>query len=335
MEIQFKKVYRFNLDESQPEEILLDDRVSDFNGYIEDLILDVLGDPRRKRYLFPKDETSTKNALTEIFTKKKDNIALSFAQRLLRIENDVQNRIEHLDVEVQRGVLIQALVNHNDKMHYLIIKAEHFDYINEKDRKRTTGLPIKKKVFKAFSAPVDESGKKKYAYVSDYRPTISTYWWSTFLELEEEYTDDYNTETAFKAIEQKVLNKLKEEYPSDYLYLRNATVKYFRTNKEFVTSDFVEDFIKPYEPEDDRLNVEDLSAKIEALPEKVGFDSRFNIKKDKIKKRIIKKLPLTAQLELVIKEDIKWGEMVKAVKVDGAKYIRIRTDKGYDYFDKK
>ena len=119
------------------------------------------------------------------------------------------------------------------------------------------------------------------------------------------------------------------------MYLRNATVQYFRSQEEFVLTDYVNHLFKKYTPEDPMLDVEDLTKKIQALPEKEDFESRFDIIKDKIKKRMIKKVALSDQLELVLKEDIDWGKTIMAEKINGAKFIRIRTNEGYDHFYKK
>ena len=335
MNIFFKKVYKFNWDKNRPEEIIVDPKANDFIDYISELIEFVLDDDRRKRYLFPDFTTATKTSINDILNGDKEAAAVSFAKRLLKIEMGVQDRIEHLDREVQKGIMIQTLVERNDKRYFLIIKAEHADFINETDNKKATGLPIKKKIFKAFSAQINAKDKLKYGYVSDYRTSISTYWWSSFLELQEEYTAEYNTAAAFNAIEKKVLNKIKEDYRSDYMYLRNATVQYFRSQEEFVLTDYVNHLFKKYTPEDPMLDVEDLTKKIQALPEKEDFESRFDIIKDKIKKRMIKKVALSDQLELVLKEDIDWGKTIMAEKINGAKFIRIRTNEGYDHFYKK
>jgi hypothetical protein len=276
-----------------------------------------------------------KTSITTVVDGDRNQIALDIANRLLRIETQVQGRLDHLDLEVQKGILLQALVEDGNHNYYVIVKAEHSDFINERDNRRATGLPIKKKIFKSFAAAIDSRNRVRYAKVSDSNSVISSYWWSKFLELLEEYTDEHNTVEAFDAIERNVLNKIKEEHPSDYLYLRNATVAYFRSKEEFVLEDYISELIDEYKPESDTLEVSTLSKKISELPEKSGFDGRFNIRKDKIKKRIITRLPLTNQLDLIIKENIVWGETVKAIRHEGAKYLRIRTDEGFDYFDKR
>lgn len=125
---------------------------------------------------------------------------------------------------------------------------------------------------------------------------------------------------------------MKEKYPRDHMYLRNATVQYYRSKIEFVLEDYLDDIIRPYEPEDNNLNIETLAKNINSLPERSKFDRRFIVIRESLKKRIIKRLPLTPQLELVIKENINWNQTVQAFEENGIKFIKIRTDKGFEHF---
>lgn len=63
--------------------------------------------------------------------------------------------------------------------------------------------------------------------VYDTNSSMSKYWWGDFLELSEVYTNKHNTITAFDAIDKGVFTKMKKDFPQDYVYLRNSTVRYF------------------------------------------------------------------------------------------------------------
>jgi len=336
MTVQFKKVYRFDLDRVVPIEIPIDDDSEDFNEYLHQLIEAVLYDDRSKKYLFPEDPPATMGIIENLVSEQNMNdTTLDAARRLLRIEVAVQGRIEHLEREVQKGIMVQALVENDNQLHFLIIKAEHAEFINESDNRRATGLPIKKKIFKAFCAYIGPDGNPTHAKVSDYRTIISAYWWRDFLELVEEYTDAYNTERAFDVLDSKVFNRIKRDHPADHMILRNATVQYFRGNAEFVMADYLNTVFDNYAPEDETLDIAALSRTIRQLPERGKFDERFGIVREKLKKRIIKRLKLTSTLELVIKEDIDMNTDVSAFIEGGVKYIKIRTDEGYKFFKKE
>ncbi|PSL28082.1 nucleoid-associated protein [Chitinophaga ginsengisoli] len=333
MTIDFQKAFKFDLDTNRVLEVPTPEGETDFGEYIGGLIIDVVADARSKKYLFPADETTTMADMAKILADDHSDVAARrFARRLMTAEARVQGRIEHLNKEVQRGMMIQAVVTMGELRYFLIIKAEHFDFIDESSTLKSTGLPIKKKIFKAFCAHLGEDDAPTHAKVSDYRTVISTYWWQDFLELKEEYTDEYNTIKSFEALERKIFNPMKEKHPRDYMYLRNATVQYYRSKEEFVLEDYVQSIIAPYIPEDETLEMDKVADRVRALPEKQEFDGRFRVITNKIKKRIIKHLPLTPQLELVIKENINWDRTVKSVVVDNLKHILIRTDAGYDHF---
>jgi len=332
----FKKVYRFDLTAIKPLEIVLTPKDKDFNDYLDQLIDAVIDDDRSKKYLFPADPTAIAVAIGKVLAGKNTaTAAVGLADRLLRIEVDVQGRLDHLEKEVQKGILIEALVTRKEKKFFLLIKAEHVDFINESDNKRATGLPIKKKIFKAFCAYIDKKDKLTHAMVTDYAAVIASYWWKDYLELEPEYTNEYNTERSLEVLDTKVFNKLKRDHPVDHTYLRNATVQYFRSHKAFVMTDFIKTIVKSYTPEDDTLDVEALSKKILELPEKGKFDAHFEIVPEKLKKRIVNRIKLTPVLDLVIKENIDLKSEVSAFIDDGVKYIKIRTDEGYKYFKKE
>lgn len=333
MTIDFIKTFKFNLDTNRVVEVPIPDEATDFSDYIEELIKDVIGDLRSKKYLFPEEATTTMTGIQEILNiNTRELAAKGFARRLMTEEIRVQGRIEHLNKEVQKGIMIQTVVTAPTQKYFLIIKAEHYDFIDEGSRRKATGLPIKKKIFKAFCAYLDEQNQPSHAMVSDYRTVMSTYWWENFLELKEEYTNEYNTEKSFDALERKIFNPIKEQHPRDYMCLRNATVLYYRSREEFILEDYLQEIISPYEPEDATLDMVRIADRIRQLPERSQFNGRFSVIREKLKKRIIKRLPLTPQLELVIKEAINWDNSVQAIEENGLKYIRIRTDTGFKYF---
>jgi len=335
MDIIFQNAFKFDMVNNRVIPVPIPDENTDFDEYIGDLIADVVGDVRSKKYLFPGESTTTMNDIREIVNgENKDAAARRFARRLLTEEIRVQGRIAHLNREVQRGIMIQTLVDIADVKHFLIIKAEHFDFIDEGSTRKATGLPIRKKIFKSFCTYFDEGDNLLYAMVSDNKTMISTYWWREFLELVQEHTDEHNTETSFDILDRKIFKPMQEKWPRDYMYLRNATITYYRTNQEFVLEDYLRAIISPYVPDGEGLNTENMANRIRKLPESWNFNSRFNIIRSKLTKRIITKLRLTAQLDLVIKEDINWDNSVQAVTEDGVKYIKIRSDYGFNYFKK-
>ena len=335
MTILFQRVFRLDYDADRAAEITIPtEETNDFTTYVLDLVGEALDVRRSRRYQFPDHDTCMKAIVSRVITGENiDCVIDRAAQRLHEIEKEAQKKIQHLDQEIQRGILALAMAENNGQKIFFIIKAEHFDYIDEEKKKKASGLPVKKKIYKSFVCYIKKD-KPDYAMVSDSNTVISSFWAKKFLELEEEHDDFYNTRGSFDALDKKIFGKMKNDFPEDYMYLRNATVQYFRSKAEFVLDDYVKDIVNNYTPANAALPLEDIEQRISQLPEKEDFDPRFSIEKGELSKRIIKKLKLTDQLVLEVKEDIDWDSTVQAVEEKGIKYIRIRTDEGYKYFKK-
>jgi len=144
--------------------------------------------------------------------------------------------------------------------------------------------------------------------------------------------DDENTKIAFDSIEKIILNPIKGKYKQDYLLLWNATIAYFRGEGEFDISHYRDVVIGDFVPLDKNLKIKDIKKKITELPTKSGFDNKFTKQPNLIHKRFKNVLPLTNEIELVLKHDIANPKKTfkKHEDADG-KYIMIRSDKGYDY----
>ncbi len=127
---------------------------------------------------------------------------------------------------------------------------------------------------------------------------------------------------------------MKSEHPQDYTYLRNSTVRYFRSAERFEMQDFLDNAIGNYEPYDATLNVQDIKTRISELPTKARspFDKQFNIVREKVKARFLSKVKLTSEIDLLIKGDFALNTILAEVGQDGEKYVKIKSDDGYKYF---
>ena len=131
--------------------------------------------------------------------------------------------------------------------------------------------------------------------------------------------------------------KLKSKHPQDYMHLSNSNVQYFRGNETFDMSDYMARMFDNYLPFDDNLDMEKVKKEIRELPtkSKKQFDEQFPIIKKQIKKRFIRDISLTPQIELHFKEEIPDLENVVTAIIDddGTKYVRVKSDQGYIYFN--
>jgi hypothetical protein len=133
------------------------------------------------------------------------------------------------------------------------------------------------------------------------------------------------------------LVKLKSIHPQDYMHLSNSNVQYFRGNETFDMNNYIASMFDNYLPFDDKLDMEKVKKEIRVLPtkSKKQFDEQFLIIKKQIKKRFIKDISLTPQIELHFKEEIPDLENVVTAEMDddGTKYVRVKSEDGYKYFN--
>jgi hypothetical protein len=78
---------------------------------------------------------------------------------------------------------VQALIEMNGTKQFVIAKADHSNYLDDEQYRTRRGLPIKKKVYKAFLAQFDQNHRISNIYVYDTNQSLAKYWWSDFLEL--------------------------------------------------------------------------------------------------------------------------------------------------------
>lgn len=310
---------------------------ADLNDYLVDLASIIINHPGGRQFQFQRSTLEIPVVISKILEGGDfDALAKTIAERLLDAETKAQAAVAKLNVQIQKGLLIIARLEVDGKELIMFCKADDTEYLNEVDFTRARGLPIEKKIFKAFHCKIGATHQVESVKVLDTFPTMSKYWWSDFLELTEIYNDTYNTKSAFQAIDVGVFNKIKEKHPQDYVHLRNSTVRYFRAEPAFEMENFIANAIGAYSPLDDKLDVDGLKTQIRNLPTKRKFDPQFNIIKSEITARFKSNIALTPQIDLVIKEDIDLEGTISAEQdIDGSKYVKIRSEAGYNYFKDK
>lgn len=306
----------------------------DLNNYLNGLIA-IIAEGSGRSFAFERDTTEIRALIPKIIAQENfSGIAEIAAKRLLSTEQEAQKNIDKLKIEIQKGIVVQAIIENGSSHQYVICKADHSEFLRDEDYKLTKGLPIKKKVFKAFVVTFLPTNHIDSVIVYDTNATMSKYWWQGFLELTEVYTDKHNTVTAFNALDKEVFTKMKKKHPQDYMNLRNSMVRYFRANEAFDMEDFLTNAIGDYKPYDPELKITELKKTIKALPESKKFDEKFSILRKEVTAKFLNKVPLTPQIDLHIKEDIPNLEKIITTEIDavGTKYVKIQSDTGYELF---
>jgi hypothetical protein len=335
MDLDKIQIFKIDLNEKDVEVIDSSTYGDDLVEYLKELFGVVILGSSGRQFLFDRGTTEVRSQITRINNNEDfAEITKIIADRLLSVEFEAQEKMSKLGITIQKGILVQAKISENGKDKFIICKADHTEFLDEVNYQLSRGLPVKKKAFKAFVCNLHSDNSIDGILVYDTNPSDTKYWWKELLELSMVFTDEDNTEKAFDAIDKAVFTKMKKDHPQDYTYLRNSTVKYFRSNDKFEIQDFLDNAIGNYTPYDNNLKIPELKEKIRELPSKPRspFDNQFNIIKDKVKARFLSKVKLTPEIDLYIKGDFAENTIFATEENDGAKYVKIKSNEGYKYF---
>ncbi|MBB2145753.1 hypothetical protein GM921_09665 [Pedobacter sp. LMG 31464] len=340
MDIIFNALYKIDVAAKATQKLPHTEEQKELESYVREL-LDLIVDEKSSRgYEFTSEHTEVRSLISEIIGTQytdlstQEGFAESIAKRLLAKEIDAEEN-NNLNIKLVKGIAVITLIQlSNGERRFVISKADYNEYLDAESYKRRNGFPLKKKIYKAFSAALDEENNISKILVYDTNSTFSVYWWREFLELSEIYTDDYNTEKVFAAIEGNVLNPIKQKHKADFISLWNAAVHYFRVKPEFTVEGFLDDIINTYEPFDSSLDVGSLAKKVEKQFENGKFDKHFKIVPKVITKKFKRTIQLTSQIDLNLKDGIQNIEQVikRFQDKDGSKWVMVRSAEGYEYF---
>ncbi|WAA10827.1 hypothetical protein [Fervidibacillus albus] len=329
IDLNAKKIERKNIGEG------------DLDEYIMDLLQNIVNLPDSRHYTFESDNTEVKNLIDNIILEilegngVQDYFSYSdkIAERLLRKELYAQEKYAHF-TSLQKGSLIQSLVEYNDELIYLISKVEHESFLNAEDLVKQIGLPYEKKALKISIIKFTADYEIIDIIVFDSNKRISQYWVKDFLELNEKNSDEKNTSSAFKAVDLVLSRKLKKSSPTDYTILRNNLIGFFRTQSEFVFENMINTVFGDYEPEKPEVvDMEKIKEEIYKLPENNIFDKRFTIISKEIKAKIKKVVKISEKIDLHLKDHInQLKQVIKSnEKPDGTKVIEIKVENEQTY----
>jgi hypothetical protein len=308
----------------------------DLDEYVLELIKTIVNIPDNRYFTFESDTIEVKTLIDKLISEKNENegnpnyfsITNKIADRLLRKEIEAQQKYAHI-TEIQKGSLIQSLVEYNEEVYFLICKVEHETFLNTEDLVKQIGLPYEKRVLKTCLIKFTVEDEVDSVIVSDTNSRISQYWVKDFLELREQNSNEKNTNTAFNSIDVVLTRNVKKQSPSDYTIIRNTLIGYFRTQEEFSFEHMINSVFGEYQPEKpDIIDISKLKEAVGKLPEKVGFDKRFTIVDKEIKARIRKVIKISDKIELNLKDHIdELKDVIKSEeKPNGEKIIIIKTE---------
>lgn len=323
----------------------------DFNTFVDEYIRFATQNDSIKLYTIYDNNTTVVNCINGIVTttlssvilteeqkEELDSYSHSIADKLLREEQQAQERIAATGKQIKKGSLIQALVkNDADEYMYIIAKVEHSEWYDGESLQKNFGFPSEKKnVWKSAVFPILIDEEVAFDTVRVYTDNDAKYWAIRFLELAEERSDQTNTSAAFNAIEMELKRKVKKHSERDYYNLRNTLIHTLKTPRQVNYSEFVDLLVSDYQPDEPTLDMAQLKNTLLELPDKKNFDRQFNTVPDAIKKRRRLKFPVTVGIELSISEDTENYRDSIIAKTDdqGARFLKIscRENSTYELF---
>ncbi|MBI0400594.1 nucleoid-associated protein [Cyclobacterium marinum] len=343
MEIIYHSLFKVDIIE---QEVLLQEFAENdnVNTYIMELLENVSDNEGDREYIFEDSSLTMKTFISQFISgDERDVTCGKIANRLLQEETKAQEKIAHLKKQIHKGVLIISYVKMTETENKVVIsKADYNEFIEEISGNLSSGLPTKKKIFKAFIANVSNDGESSdisKLVTFDSNTSKAAYWVKDFLELEEVRDDEKNTLTAYNAVKKDILNPLrrKKEYKADWLCLSNATIAYFRGEGEFDIAHYRDTIIGNYLPMEASLEIDKLKEKITKLPDKYKFDKIFTKKPKVVKDKFKNTIQLSEEMDLIIKHDVANPKRTFKAHTDneGRKYIAILSDEGFEYAQKQ
>lgn len=304
-----------------------------FNEYILELINHIEENDSIRIFKTKSNQTEVISSILSVIKKASEDefirVTDIIANRLLLKESEAQNKVSKMNVNVKKGSLIQALIynNDNDIYSYLLAKVEHSDFVDDNDFSFKTGFSKDKKtLWKSCLIDIVENDTPTF-YAKVYSDNKAKYWSDSFLELEESVTDEKNTSNAFKYIDGFLNRNIKGKSISDYTYLRNSVIVYFRTHEYFDYYKMIEDVFENYYPAELEIELYKKSLdKIKTVPKNL-FDTQFNPVLTAINAKIRKIYPVNSNVDIVLKNGVEdlANTITSTEEVNGDRYLKIKV----------
>lgn len=252
----------------------------------------------------------------------------TIARKLLQTEKMVQDRMGHF-TNVQKGSIVQALIEDEGVYKFVIAKVEHSEWIDGETFQKNFGFPSENRiVWKSASFCLEAvDGNIIFTSIKSYVNNNAIYWTNEFLEVKEANSDTKNTKAALSAVE-AVLRPLKIKSPQDYYNLKNSAIRELQTDQIINYPDMVGRLLDNYSAADETIDTGALKNKMLSQSEGGKFDTQFHADPNVVKrnKKIIFKV--SPCIDLVIKESLpNWRSNFRTRRnSDGSSYLIIECN---------
>ena len=316
----------------------------DFESFMEEYIDFAIRNDKNKKYTIHDIHSHVVNCIQSLVCKKENVEKLKdiIDKKLLEVEMQTQEKINHLNTQIKKGSLIQAEILDDQFNHqYILAKVEHSQWFDGNDLMTKIGFPKDtKNVWKSAIFPfyiLDD--EVIFNTILSYSDTQAKYWTNSFLELDEFKDDESNTKKAFKALDQELKTSVKSTSERDYVVLSDEIMQTMNTESDFNYTEYVDNLMDHYSPVNKDLEVETIRQSLLALPERKNFDTQFKTVPQSIQNRTKKKYKLSKGIELTISNDASHfsSQIISTLDENGNRILQIRCDdeQTYDAFIEK
>lgn len=328
--------------------------LNNVDTFVEDKLQNLYHSDSNRHYLVKDGTTQVISNINQMLQVREGDEsqrivhAESIARRLLNKEKEVQERITHLEQDVQKGGLIITCFDKDDIRYFAIVKIHYIDFYEEETFEEHRGLPKKNVILKTSICTVSNSNVSNDFYLSDStKPKgmgAAKFWWDDFLELSPLINDAENTKRVFNQVDDLLKKEFYKDNREDYWFFRNNLVSFLRTEEYFVFNTMIErtlgnldiDLLQDKSDAEKNVFRSTLTQKIQSVRMKNDqplFDTEFTIDKKEVKAKIKRNITLLDNVELSIKGEISdFKTSIFAEKEGNRKFLKIYTDSGYDAF---
>lgn len=324
--------------------------------YINTHLINIYGHENSRKYVTDDSAITIpsyiKNIIDSTENDEKNRFSESIAKRLLRSEKDAQDRIGHLNQEVQKGGLILTYFTEGTKSYFALAKVHFIDGRTENEFEKVKVTPDKEHMLKTAIVEIINTDVDSIFELIDSTKNkgekAAKYWWSDFLELTALTSNQENSKNAVARIDKFLKDKFHEEYREDYWHCRNNMVSYLNSNETFVMQDMVDsvfgdfslDIFEGKNQSEKNSLKSDLQSGLSNVNTtntgKVLFDGSFTIDKKVIKLRIKKKVLLHPSISLNIDGEVPNIDSLIKTDMEGSrKVLKIYSNEGYDAFSNR
>lgn len=310
---------------------------AELDTYLEGLVEWAYGAQDVRQFKFAQSTTEVRVCLQNVIAGKPlPPQAAIVANRLLRKETERLKTVEHLS-GVHVGMLLQATFTNAGTSGILLAKVDFSEFLGRDDFRSRHGIDKKHRLLKFCLVEFSQQKTIQLVQVGDTNPTIARFWWDEFLELTEERTNNFNTETAFAIFDKFLARKLKKDYPKDHVELHNEVLKRFKRPQPFKFTEFLDGVFDNYQPHHAGLNTEALKKEALALLDKKKFDANFTIVPEAVSKRFKSTYKLTPQIDVTVDGalDSLSDTISSHALADGTQGVFIKSEFGYKKFPQR